>query len=84
MKKKRREKKKEERKKSKLTTNFQLTIQRMVTRPALALEMIRLTTEKKMSSTITLRSRLRTHQEEDQTFSSAETTPMNQNDFNSS
>jgi hypothetical protein len=55
----------------------------MVTKPALALVMIRLTTEKKMTSTTTHPSRLRIHQGEDQTSSSDETASINRNDFNS-
>lgn len=74
MKKRRKERKKEEERRSKSTASSQLTIPKMATKPALCSVMIRLTTERRMSSTTTLQSRLRTHQEEDPISSLVETT----------
>jgi hypothetical protein len=74
MKKRRKDRKKEEERRSKSTASFQLTTRKMPTSPALCSVMIRPTTKRKMSPPATPQSRLGTHQEEDPTFSLAETT----------
>jgi hypothetical protein len=68
--KKREERKREEKNKNKSTTNSQLTILRMATKPALSSEMISQTTEERTKSQVQSESKI--HQEEDQTFNSVE------------
>jgi hypothetical protein len=70
---KRKERKRGEKKRSKSTASFQLMIPKMVIKPTLFLVMIKPTTERKMSSTATLRLKLKTHLEENPISNSVET-----------